>query len=113
MDFSHITAALAQLWSFSHAQCDTVLQSRHIEIENVYFPNKAGWARDGVYSGFLWITGWLAVIAASLLVSWRRQDRSAKVLRLILPLALLFAFFLLWVQLQGMAHYVDICRRQL
>jgi hypothetical protein len=113
MDLGHMITALSQLWSFSHVQCDAVLQSRHIEVLNAYSPSKSGWERDGVYFGFFWGTGWLALCLGMLILSWRRQDPTSKTGRLVLPFFLLFGLGLLCVQLQAMARYVDVCRRAL
>jgi hypothetical protein len=110
MDLGHLITSLSHLLSFNHAQCDAILQSRRIEVVNAYNPGKAGWGRDGVYFGFFWIIGWLAMCSAALVFAWRQQDPNAKMRRRVFPFFLLFGLCLLYVQLQTMAQYVDVCR---
>lgn len=113
IDLHHLFTSLTHLHSFNHARCDAVLQSRQIEIVNAYNPRKPGWARDAVYFGFFWASGWLLFVLAGLVGAWRSKDSKAKVARLMLPIFLLFGFGLLYLQLQAMAQYVDACQHLL
>ena len=106
-------SALSHLRSFSHASCDALLQQRHIEVINAYNPNKVGWGRDSVYAGFFWAVGWLLLVATQIPGTWRRKDSYSRLLRFVLPCALAFGSGLLFIQLEGMTNYSDVCRHLL
>jgi len=89
------------------------LQTRDIEVVNVFNPHKPGFERDTVYLGLYWAAGWLFVVLAAWVASWRRADAHSKTLRIVIPLAFLFGSVCLYVQLQAMAEYADTCRRLL
>jgi len=109
LDLVHIGTSLSEIRSFSHVQCDAILQSRNIEILGAFDPGKSSF-KDGVYFGFFWMIGFLVLCSGMLVESWRSQDSKAKQGRRILPFLLLFGFVLLFSQLQSMARYVDVCR---
>lgn len=113
MGFHHLVTSLSQLSSFDHSRCDAILQARQIEVINAYNPGKSGFERDSVYFGFYWAVGWLALVSASIIASWRRSDKNSKSLRFILPAFFLFGLGMLYVQLQAMAEYADTCKRLL
>jgi hypothetical protein len=106
----HFITSLLHLWSFSHAQCDAILQSRGITVTNAYYPDKAGSARDSVYAGLLFAIGWLTLVGVMLLFAWRRDDDRSRTKRIILPFFALFGLGALALQLLAMARYVDTCR---
>lgn len=113
LDLHHLVVSLTELNSFSHARCDAILQHRQINIVNAYNPSKPGWARDTVYFGFLWISGWLLLVLTGLVGAWRSKDAKFTTGRWILPFFLLFGIGLFYVQLEAMAQYADTCRRVL
>ena len=113
MGLEHLIVSLSHLASFDHSRCDAILQARGIEVINAYNPRKSGFERDSVYFGLFWGIGWLLLVLASLVVSWRRKDKNSKISRQVLPFFLLFGLGLLYVHLQAMAEYVDTCERLL
>lgn len=113
MNLHHLVVSLGQLRSFSHSQCDAILQARQIEVVNAYNPRKSGFERDTVYFGLYWVVGWLLVVLTVLGFSWRSKDPNRRTARLVLPLFALAGLGGLYVQLQAMAEYVDTCQRLL
>ena len=113
MSFGHLVVSLSQLHSFSHSRCDAIFQARQIEVVNAYNPRKSGFERDTVYFGLYWIVGWLLLVLAGLVLSWRSKDPNRRMARLVLPFFALAGLGGLYVQLQAMAEYVDTCQRLL
>jgi hypothetical protein len=113
VSLDHLVVSLSQLHSFSHSQCDAILQARHIDVVNAYNPRKSGFERDTVYFGLYWIVGWLLAVLTALGFTWRRKDPNRRTARLVLPFFALFGLGMLYVQLQAMAEYVDTCQRLL
>jgi hypothetical protein len=109
-DLHHMVSSLAQLRSFSHEKCDAILQRRHIEVINAYNPDKSGWERDTVYSGLYWLVGWLLFVVVSLVGSFRSRETSMRWTRIGLAFFLVIGLGIVFVQLQAMSEYVDVCR---
>lgn len=109
----HLISSLTHLTSFSHAQCDAILQQRHIDIDAAYDPDKIGWGRDVVYQGLAVAIVFELVVIGVGVRSWLQKRRLIALdyfWRYGSPLLFLLGLVMLYVQLLGMAQYSDICR---
>jgi hypothetical protein len=109
---SNVAQALLQLFSFNHAQCNAILQRTGTYIPNAYNPAKP--RPDSTYEGLGVALVGVAVWTA---IAWRawRVDRHSKFgrYRYGLLVFVFLSFASVYLQLDGIADYVDSCRRLL
>jgi hypothetical protein len=111
----HVVDALAGSGSFDHEACDVLLRDRRIAVPYVFTPGNGRDASDAFYRTPILLAFWLAFVGYAWRVGLRQADPYSRLaqLRYIAPFFALLGVITLGIQLNAMAHYVEVCRRLL
>ncbi len=105
---SHTVSSIAQLFSFSHAQCNAILQDRYIEIVNAYYPYKTTvLEREAYLTGSIVVLLWGSAVCWLTIIKWSRARRAE---RLFFAAFSLMGGLLAVLQAKAVAGYSDACR---
>jgi hypothetical protein len=115
LDFAsigHFFTSLFELTSFNHAQCDAILNSRHIEVWEVFEPYPPGSGGNTVYDGLIALPV-IGIVAVFMYWAASRPDMRGSREATGRPYFLFFAVIvgmIFCVHLEATARYVDTCR---
>jgi hypothetical protein len=107
-----IVTALAQLQSFNHHACDTLLVSRHIELVHTLL--KHGSSNEGIYGGSIVSVVWTSIVVGATARGYLlRRAGNLKPRRAVViwgGFLCVLAAFSLWLQSSAVIEYVTACR---